>query len=83
MEAKRDEMRQMLTLPEHVRRLAGGVLVCTALAMTACEGEIAGWKVTAAQEVCASRGGIDRLTNTFGSGVVCRDGYWQEIKRKS
>lgn len=65
-----------------VRRLAGCVLVCATFALTACAGEIAGWKVTAAQEVCAARGGIDRLTNTFGSGVVCRDGYWQEIKGK-
>lgn len=63
-----------------VRPLA---LLLACLLFAGCSSEVPGWTVTAAIETCAQRGGIDRLTTTFGNGVTCRDGYWTVLKGRA
>ena len=50
--------------------------------LAGCSTEIPGWKIIGAAEICAQRGGIDRITNFMENAVVCRDGFFSEIKSK-
>lgn len=64
-----------------VAALIGGASVLT-VGLGGCSASTEGWRVTAAIEICAQRGGIDHLTNFLGTAVVCRDGFFSEIKSK-
>lgn len=64
-----------------VAALMGGASVLTAL-LAGCTTSTEGWRVSAAEEICAQRGGIDHLVNFLGSAVVCRDGFFAEMKGK-
>ena len=70
----------MKRLTRYAGLIAGASLLTAGLG--GCSGSTEGWKITAAQEICAQRGGIDHMNNFLGSAVVCRDGFFAETKGK-
>lgn len=57
------------------------LVVILSVALCACSNAVDGWRLIAANEICAQRGGVDHVQNFFGQRVICRDGFMSELSR--
>ena len=81
-DAEREGNRRCAGERLNMRKALIGAASVLTVGLAGCSANTEGWKVTAAQEICAQRGGIDHMNNFLGTGVVCRDGFFSETKSK-